>query len=67
MLLKGGGAVARIREGHTFEAMIEGAERYVLFCQATNRTGGLYVQQAATFLGPGLPFTEPWTLPGSRA
>ena len=47
--------------------MIEGAERYVRFCKATKITGGLYVQQAATFLGPGLPFTEPWTLPESAA
>ena len=60
-------ANARIREGHTFEDMIEGAKRYALFCEATNKTGSLFVQQAATFLGPSLPFTEPWTLPESTA
>ena len=60
-------ANARIREGYTFEDMIEGAKRYALFCEATDKTGSLFVKQASTFLGPDLPFTELWTLPETTA
>lgn len=56
-------ANARIAEGHTPEEFIEGAKRYAAFCQSTEKTGSEYVQQAATFLGPGKPFLLPWHPP----
>ena len=56
-------ANARIREGHEFSALVDGAARYSEFAKATNIFGGRFVMQAATFLGPGCHFTEPWELP----
>ena len=46
-------ANARLKEGATFQAMIEGAARYAAHCDALDETGTQYVMQAATFLGPG--------------
>lgn len=56
-------ANARIAEGHTTAEFIDGAKRYAAFCQSTEKTGSEYVQQAATFLGPGKPFLLPWHAP----
>jgi uncharacterized protein YdaU (DUF1376 family) len=56
-------ANARIAEGHTPEEFIAGAKRYASFCQSTEKTGSEFVQQAATFLGPGKPFLLPWHPP----
>ena len=60
-------ANARMREGHEFCAMVEGAARYAEFAKATNMVGGRFVMQAATFLGPGCHFTEPWAIPSESA
>ena len=46
-------ANARLREGATFQAMVEGGHRYAAYCEAIDKTGTQYVMQAATFLGPG--------------
>jgi hypothetical protein len=56
-------ANARIAEGHTPAEFIAGAKRYASFCQSTEKTGSEFVQQAATFLGPGKPFLLPWHAP----
>jgi hypothetical protein len=59
-------ANARIAEGHTPDEMINGATRYLGYCQATERVGSEFVKQAATFLGPDKHFLERWTPPPSK-
>ena len=59
-------ANARIKEGAKFSAMIEGAERYAAFCEATSKTGTEFVMQAATFLGPDEQFLESWETASAR-
>ena len=54
---------ARFREGHTFEEILAGAQRYAAHCAAAGKTGTEYVKQAATFVGPGKPFQLPWHPP----
>ena len=56
-------ATARAKEGHDFDAMIAGAERYARFCGAAGETGTRFVMQAATFLGRECHFLEPWEPP----
>lgn len=56
-------ANARIAEGHTPEDFLAGAQRYALWCAATEKLGTEYVKQAASFLGPDKPFLLPWALP----
>ena len=53
---------ARIAEGHTPEQLIEGAQRYARYCLNAQKIGTEFVKQAATFLGPGKHFLEPFTL-----
>ena len=60
-------ANARTKEGATFMAMNEGAERYAAYCEATGKTGTEFVMQAATFLGPEKHFLEPWDSPPSKS
>lgn len=59
---------ARLKAGHTTEAMHEGVKRYAAYCEATDRLGTEYVMQAATFFGPDDPpkFSNPWTPPPKR-
>ena len=59
-------ANARVKEGATFIAMIEGAARYAEFCDAADKTGTEFVMQAATFLGPEQHFLEPWETASAR-
>ena len=56
-------ANARIREGHSFDEILDGAVRYHRFCEATDKIGTEFVMQAATFLGTGKHFAEPWVPP----
>lgn len=58
---------ARLREGHTWEQILDGARRYAAWCKATGKLNTETVKQAATFVGPGLPFMEPWALPATKA
>lgn len=58
---------ARIAEGHTWQDILDGAERYARFIEATGRIGTEYVKQAATFCGPDKPFLNPWIPPPSKA
>lgn len=53
---------ARLREGHTAEAIIAGAKRYAAYPVDDPR----YRKHAATFLGPGLHFDLPWTSQGGN-
>ena len=61
-------AGARLREGGaTFQQMVEGGHRYAAYCEAIDKTGTQYVMQAATFLGPGKHFLEPWDPPPGKS
>jgi hypothetical protein len=57
----------RLREGHTWGDLIDGAQRYSDFCVATGKMGTEYVMQAATFVGPDKRFLESWAPPASKA
>ena len=59
-------AGARIKDGATFDAMVDGAMRYAEFCEATGKIGTEYVMQAARFLGSEQHFMEPWGKPPNR-
>lgn len=54
---------ARMAEGHHAVEFLAGARRYAVFILATGKAGTEFVQQAATFLGPGKPFLQPWHPP----
>lgn len=58
---------ARIAEGHTWAEILDGAERYARFIEATGKLGTEYVKQAATFCGPDKAFLNPWIPPPSKA
>ena len=60
-------ANARLKEGATVQQMVEGGHRYAAYCEAIDKTGTQYVMQAATFLGPGKHFLEPWDPPPSKS
>lgn len=62
-----GATRARIREGHTWEEILAGAERYAAFIRATGKERTEHVQQAATFVGQNKSFLEPWDPPASKA
>lgn len=54
---------ARLREGHSWAEILEGARRYARFVRATGKENTEYVQQAATFCGPSKRFLEEFELP----
>jgi hypothetical protein len=58
---------ARLREGHSWDEILDGARRYADFCSATGKVGTEHVQQAARFCGPGKEFLQPWSLPATKA
>jgi len=60
---------ARLREGHSWDEILDGTRRYADFCSATGKVGTEHVQQAARFCGPGQPpeFMQAWSLPATRA
>jgi hypothetical protein len=58
---------ARLREGHSWDEILDGAHRYADFCSATGKVGTEHVQQAARFCGPGKEFLQPWGLPATKA
>lgn len=53
---------ARLKEKHTAEEMLAGAERYAAFCRIKGIAGSAMVQQAATFFGTNEGFLEPWEI-----
>lgn len=58
---------ARIRGGSTWDEIIAGAERYAVYCAATDRVGTEFVMQAATFCGPDKHFLEDWQPPATKS
>ena len=58
---------ARLRKGSTWHDILDGAKRYAVYCEATDRIGTEYVMQAATFCGPELHFLEPWKPPPKKS
>lgn len=58
---------ARIKDGVTTEAMLDGVNRYAGYVRATGSTGTQYVKQAATFFGPDRHFEESWQAPSGPA
>ena len=63
-------ANARMKEGATWEELMDGVRRYAAFCDGMNKTGTQFVMMAATFLGPERHFDpeiNPWQLPPSAA
>ena len=59
-------ANARIKEGALFSDLLEGTERYALFCTAVSKTETEFVMQAATFFGPEKHYLEPWKEPETK-
>ena len=60
-------ATARLREGHTWAEILEGARRYAAFIRATGAERTQHVLQAKTFCGPSKRFLEPFDLPATKA
>lgn len=58
---------ARIKDGVTTEAMLDGVNRYAGYVRATGSAGTQYVKQAATFFGPDRHFEESWQAPSGPA
>lgn len=48
----------RRREGYSAEMLLECAKNYRKFCDSEGTTGGRFVKQGSTFLGPYKPFIE---------
>lgn len=49
-----------LQAGFTDEQMLEGVQRYVLYCTNEGIVGTKYVQAAATFLGDNKAFLQDW-------
>ena len=58
---------ARIKEGATWEELIDGVSRYAVYCRETGKVGTEFVMQAATFLGPECHFRQPWQPPPTES
>jgi hypothetical protein len=58
---------ARIREGHTWQELLDSAQRYRDFCQEAGKERTEYVLQAATFFGSNRQFLEAWDKPANKA
>lgn len=53
---------ARIKEGESASAMLDGVIAYARYCELTN-TEPQFIKQPSTFLGPGKFFQSDWTAP----
>ncbi|MDN0113180.1 hypothetical protein [Yersinia intermedia] len=51
---------ARLRDGVTVDAMLEGVKRYAAFVKATGKAGTEFIKQAKTFFGPSKHFDDEW-------
>lgn len=58
---------ARLKEGHTWQEVIDGAKRYKVYCDAKGITGTAYVMTSARFVGPEKSFELTWIPPQPRA
>lgn len=54
---------ARIKEGVSVHALIDGAKRYADYCRACRTEPG-FIKQPATFFGPGHHYDSDWTPTG---
>lgn len=54
---------ARLREGHTWDELFGGMDRYHAYCVATGKVGTEFVMQRKTFCGPAKHFLEEWRVP----
>ncbi|ENZ0092359.1 DNA-binding protein, partial [Escherichia coli] len=52
---------ARLREGVSPDAVLDGVRRYSRYLEATGKAGTEFVQQASTFFGPNRNFENPWS------
>jgi hypothetical protein len=48
----------RLREGHSFEDILQGTKDYCAATKLSGDYGSEYVKQASTFYGPGLHFLD---------
>lgn len=55
----------RLKDGHTFEEIAAGVDRYLKFCEATGKVDTETVMMMATFMGPGLHFQNDFRIPRS--
>ena len=60
-------ANARIKEGATWDELLDGVSRYAVYCRETGKVGTEFVMQAATFLGPECHFRQPWRPPPTES
>ena len=58
---------ARLKEGHQWTDLLEGARRYSTYCDSLGRTGTEYVMQPATFCDTDKLFLEAWQLPATKS
>jgi len=58
---------ARLREGHSWIEILDGARRYAAFVRATGKEHTESVLQASTFVGPSKHFLNPYDLPATKA
>lgn len=58
---------ARLKDGHTWDEIIDGANRYMDYIVAIGKLNTEFVKQAATFCGPEKHFLESWNTPTTRA
>lgn len=60
-------ARARISEGHTWQQILDGAQRYADFCRETGKERTEHVLQAATFVGRNKEFLTAYERPANKA
>ena len=60
-------ANAQIKDGATWEELLDGVSRYAVYCRETGKVGTEFVMQAATFLGPECHFRQPWRPPPTES
>jgi hypothetical protein len=56
---------ARLNEGVSPEELLQGADRYRVYCEAENKEPQ-FILAGSTFLGPDLHYKLPWTSNGSN-
>lgn len=58
---------ARLREGHTWDDILDGTRRYAAFVRTKGDEGTPHTKQAASFVGTDRCFLEPWNPPPTKA
>jgi hypothetical protein len=54
---------ARLKDGHTPQELLEGAQRYRVYCEAKGDVQTQFVMQAKKFFGESKPFLSKWVPP----